>query len=259
MIKALIVDDEPTACSNLEKLLTGLGYGICIAGTAHSTAEAEKKIRALQPDALFLDIQMPNENAFQFLERLDDIAFEIIFVTAYDDFAIRAFKLNAVDYILKPIDVKELQSAVIKLTERISFRQFQASRSIGIHTLSRQISKRIDQQQLILKNGAEFEIVPFKNVLYMEAMGSYTKVIYHRDGAERSSLMARAITEYEELLPADIFIRIHKSYLINRNAIKKIIKDEQASVLLSNDRAVPIARRRYKRILDFLKEQDLSL
>lgn len=257
-IMALIVDDEPNACKNLERLLDSFVHNVQITAAVHNTAEAEKHIQLCKPDVLFLDIQMPNENAFQFLERLEDITFEIIFVTAYDEFAIRAFKLNAVDYILKPIDVRELQSAVTKLRERISFKQYQTAKSITVTALSQQINKRIEQQQLVLKSGAEFEIVPFKNILYLEAMGSYAKVIYLRNGQEKSSLMARAITEYEELLPPGIFIRVHKSYLINCSYIKKIIKDEHTSIQLSNDMLIPVARRRYKRILDFLQGQDLS-
>jgi len=258
-LKALIIDDEPTACRNLERLLEGFTHNIQVMGTAHNTAEAEQQIQLLHPDILFLDIQMPNENAFQFLERQENIPFEIIFVTAYDEFAIRAFKLNAVDYILKPIDIKELQSAVVKLTERMSFKQYQVNRNVSVNALSQQINKRTEQQQLILKSGAEFEIVSFKNILYLEAMGSYTRVVYFKGNSGKTSMMTRPITEYEELLPDNIFIRIHKSYLINCNHIKRLIKEELASIQLSNDIILPIARRRYKRVLDFLQTRDLPV
>ena len=258
MINALIVDDEPTACKNLEKLLDSFNHDVKIVGTAHNTRDAELKINLQQPDVLFLDIQMPNENAFQFLERLGNVRFEIIFITAYDEFAIRAFKLNAVDYILKPINVKELENAVYRLKERISFRQFNEHRNLSIAGISSLINKNIEYEQLILRIGSEFEIVPFKDILFLEAMGSYSRFFYLKNGSEKSSIMARPITEYEELLPANIFLRVHKSYLINCKHIKRITKGEHASIHLNNNSAIPVARRRYKRIFDFLQEQNLS-
>ncbi len=119
-IQILIVDDEKKACANLRNiLLEFVDPGLQIVGEANSTMEAEQLIAIHKPDAIFLDIEMPNENAFHFLERIAPFDFEVIFVTAYEEYAIRAFRLNAIDYILKPISIKDLSTAVQKLKDRI--------------------------------------------------------------------------------------------------------------------------------------------
>src|SRR5690242_15259365 len=119
-LQVLIVDDEKKACTNLKNiLLEFVDPGIVIAGIANSTAEAESLIADTTPDAIFLDIEMPTENAFHFLDRISPVNFEVIFVTAYEEYAVRAFRLNAVDYILKPISIAELKKAVQRLKDRI--------------------------------------------------------------------------------------------------------------------------------------------
>src|ERR1700689_5825299 len=119
LLNVLIVDDEMEACDNLKNILMEyVDKEINIAGIANNTREAEAQINNFLPDAVFLDIEMPNENAFHFLSRISPFGFEVIFVTAYDEYAIKAFKLNAVDYILKPISIAELTAAVQKLKEK---------------------------------------------------------------------------------------------------------------------------------------------
>lgn len=253
MINVLIVDDEKEACANLENILNDYVHeGINIVGTANNTKEAERQINKLAPDAVFLDIEMPNENAFQFLERISPINFEVIFVTAYDEYAIRAFKLNAVDYILKPISIAELLETIRKLTEKINLRKL-LNENIAYAEMAGQISSRTRGQRITLKDNNVVEVVDFKDIYFVEAQGSYIRVIFLKDNAVKEITMSGSLTEYEELLPPEFFFRIHKSYVINCLHIKKILKDEYNHVIIHNQYTLPISRRRYSPMLEFLK------
>lgn len=253
-INVLIVDDEQEACENLQSILKDyIDEPINILGCANTTREAEEKIAALKPDAIFLDIEMPNENAFQFLERLESIPFEIIFVTAYDEYAIRAFKLNAVDYILKPISISELKKGIEKLKERVTYRRIMNSNAKAYGALAQQINTRKKQAQLILRENNNWEAIPFKNITYLKAMGSYSNLYYLQDGVEKCTLMSRAISEYEEVLPPEMFFRIHRSYLINCDHVQKITKGELPAVILKDNMELPVSRRRFTQLVGFLK------
>src|SRR6218665_1863103 len=236
MIRAIIVDDEYEACANLKNILNEyVDEKLDILGCANSTKEAEEMIGQLNPDVVFLDIEMANENAFQFLERLEQINFEIIFVTAYDEYAIRAFKLNAVDYILKPINIDELNKATNKIRGRIDYRNIINRSTVPYQQLAEQITSKQQQQQIILKDNNQYETVSFKDVRYVKAMGSYSMIFFKKDNAYKSILMSRAIAEYEELLPTDFFFRTHRSYLVNCRFIHTISKEDMIVTLDHKD------------------------
>lgn len=257
-LNILLVDDEQEACNNLSSiLLEYIDPDINILGMANTTEEAEVKIRELKPDAIFLDIEMPNENAFQFLERIHPFDFEIIFVTAYDDYAIRAFKLNAIDYILKPVNIEELEHAVHKLKEKLVFKKMKDG-SAEYNQLSDQILKKKEQHQIILRDYNHYETVPFKNIIYIKAMGSYSSIIYKVGEVEKSITMSRPISEYEDMLDKNMFFRIHRSYLVNCSYIKKLSKEDQISALLTNNVKVPIGRRRFADLVLFLKNHAIT-
>jgi two-component system, LytTR family, response regulator len=256
-INVLIVDDERGACENLKNILTEYAEDdICILGTANSTAEAELLIENTQPDALFLDIEMPNENAFQFLERVSPVPFEVVFVTAYDEYAIRAFKLNAVDYILKPISILELVEAVKKLKERIEYKKLMANVTTSYTDIGKQISSRAKSQRITLREANSIEMVEFKNILFVEAQGSYSKVMFLKNNAAREKVMSVSLSDYEEIMPPEMFYRIHKSYLINCVHVKRIIREEVGQVVINDEFTLPVSRRRFAPLLEFLKSND---
>ena len=252
----LIVDDEKEACINLKNILTEyVDPGINIAGVAHNTIEAEKQIHKLSPDALFLDIEMPNENAFNFLDRISPLNFEVIFVTAYDEYAIRAFKLNAVDYILKPISIAELKNAYEKLKVRLHYKKI-ATQNISYTDLSKQVKYKFKSQKIIIKDGNGVEVVEFKDIYFIEAQGSYSKILFLKDGSLKESVMSNTLSDYEELLPTNFFYRIHKSYLINCSNVIKILREDSLQVMLGYNITLPVSRRRVGLLLDFLKNND---
>lgn len=252
-LNILLVDDEPEACMNLAHLLNEyVSKNIRILGAVHNTRDAEAAIKAQQPDAIFLDIEMPNENAFQFLERLDTVSFEIVFVTAYDDYAVRAFRLNAVDYVLKPINIDDLKHAVERVEERLRYKNVMNQSPGFYNDLSRQIGQKKAQEHIILKENNHLEVVPFQNVLYVKAMGSYSRIYYRHHNEERTVLMSRPIAEYEQIFPADMFFRTHRSYLVNRTVIKHLSREGQ-SLTLNNGELLPVGRRRFSELLAFIK------
>jgi two-component system LytT family response regulator len=256
-LSVLLVDDEIEACRNLKSiLLEFIDPNINIVGVAHSTAEAEKQLQVHNPDAVFLDIEMPNENAFQFLERVSPIHFEVVFVTAYDEYAIRAFKLNAVDYILKPISISELANAVVKLKERMRYKSLIGAGGNGnndFSEVSKQITNKAKLNKITLKGNNNVELVSFKDIIYVEAFGKYSKVFFLKNNAVVDILTSYAISDYEELLPNEVFYRIHKSFLINCAHIKQIHKDDTTSLTMNYSITIPVSRRRFSSLLEFLQ------
>jgi len=257
-INVLIVDDEIEACENLRNILTEfVDSDIRILGIANSTFEAEEQIARLKPDAVFLDIEMPNENAFKFLDRIAPFNFEVTFVTAYDEYALKAFRLNAVDYILKPISIPELIGAVAKLRERIKFRKvINKSKGVSYSEISGIITHKTKNQKITLKDGNNIEVVDFRNIFFIEAQGSYSRILFSKYNTVRELVMSVSLADYEEMLPTDIFYRIHKSYLINCGHVKKILRDDANQVVVHSDFTLPISRRRFAPLLEFLKNND---
>jgi two-component system LytT family response regulator len=257
IIDVLIVDDEKEACANLKNIIADyFDDGINIVGKAYSTREAEKQISKLQPDAVFLDIEMPNENAFRFLERISPVTFEVVFVTAYDEYAIRAFKLNAVDYILKPISILELGQAINRLKEKIKVKKILTTTPTTYADLAHQVANKIKGNKITLKDSNVIEVVDFKEIFFVEAQGSYIRVVFQKDNTVKEIIMSGSLTDYEELLPSDMFFRIHKTYVINCVHVNKIIKGEFAEAVIGGKYNLPVSRRRYTALLDFLKSND---
>jgi len=256
-IGVVIVDDETGACENLRNLLFEYcGEGINLLGIANNTREAETLVEKVTPDAVFLDIEMPRENAFQFLERISPVTFEVIFVTAYDDYAIRAFKLNAVDYILKPISITELVNATRKLRERVEYKRISVGGAVSYSDMGRQMATKSKLQKLTLKDAGNIEVVDFKNILFLEAHGSYSRVLFLKNDGVREKIMSTSLSDYEDMLPADIFYRIHKSFLINCQHVRNVIRDEVGQVVIHSEYTLPISRRRFGALMEFLKAND---
>jgi two-component system, LytTR family, response regulator len=256
-INVLIVDDEKRACTNLKNMLMEyVDPELNVSGIANDTRDAEAQIAKLGPDAVFLDIEMPNENAFQFLERISPVNFEVIFVTAYDEYAINAFKLNAIDYILKPISIAELRNAYEKLKDKITYKKIISSSRVSYRELSAEITNKLKPHKITLKDINTTEVVDFKDIYFVEAQSSYSRIVYLKRGVFKEMVLSNPLSDYEELLPADQFYRIHRSYLINCAHIKTILNDGSNQVVMKNELAIPVSRRRYPALLDFLENNE---
>lgn len=245
-MKAVIVDDEKKGREILEKFISTYCPAIQIEGLAASAEEAFALIAACKPDLVFLDIQMPNGNGFDLLERFDNIDFQIIFVTAHDHYAIKAIKHHALDYLLKPIDIDELRAAVEKAEKQAlqtkstnKYEGFIASRKL-------EYTGRIT---VAVKEGIVY--IPVSEVVRVESdLGC--SVFYTIDG--KKYVATKNLKDYEEILPGQHFFRIHKSHLINVHRVKKYLRADGFFVEMSDGSQVEIARRKKDEFLRIMEE-----
>ena len=248
MIQGLIIDDEKKCVSLLEKMIQQHFPDIQIAGTATQPEEGIRLIRQLEPDLVFIDIEMPKKNGFEVLEATRDIPYEIIFTTAYNQYAIKAIRYSVLDYLLKPIEAEELVLAI----QRFKSRQRKNERSQQIDLLFnnlRQLTHPYQKISVSTTEGLIFLYIP--DILYCEATGSYT-TFYLKN--KEKLVTSRTLKEFEELLHDHAFYRIHHSYLVNINEITRYIKGDGGSILMSNGIEVPVSKRKKE---EFLKKLHL--
>jgi len=246
LIRAVLIDDETDSNRILQTLLENYCPQVNVVGTAAGVGTGVEVIRDAQPDLVFMDIEMTHGNAFDLLNRLQPVNFHVIFVTAFDNHAVRAFKYNAVDYLLKPVNIRELCAAMDKLSGKVvegnllgrvksmleNLRGVDAGeRKIGFPTL----------------NGLSF--VPIRDIVRLEAKGSYTLIHLHY-GTKITA--TGAIKEYEDLLPEIIFFRIHQSHIINLNKIKSYQKGRGGYVTMDDDSEIEVASRRREEFMQRL-------
>ncbi|MBW8327427.1 MAG: LytTR family DNA-binding domain-containing protein [Prolixibacteraceae bacterium] len=244
-ISALIVDDEKNGRENLAGLIKTHCPQIRVVGEARSVEQAIAGIQEHQPQLIFLDIEMPGGNGFQLLEHFKDFPFEVIFVTAYDNYAIRAIRFSASDYILKPINLNELVAAVEKVSLRIRNRsENERIRQLYLNTMHPANPK------IGLPTGERVEFVEVKSIIRCQGESNYTH-LYFSD--RKTLLTAKSLIEFEELLAEYNFIRVHKTHLVNLNQVTSFTKNDGGVLFLSNGDSVAISRRRKEFVLEQLK------
>lgn len=248
-IKALIVDDEKNGREVLLALLEKFCPQVNVVGTADSGEAALEQIQQLKPELVFLDINMPGMTGFEMLERIDSINFEVVFVTAHDHYALKAFKFSAVDYVLKPIDLEDLQKAVKKVEEKRGTQTSSGSNRYNelFHNI-RNIKNPFDKIGLATRDGLIF--VRISDIIRLESDVNYTW--FHLQGNERI-LASKTLKEFEEMLEDYNFYRIHKSHLINLSHLKRYIKGEGGSVIMSDNTEVDVSRRNKEGLLKRLQ------
>jgi len=245
MIKAIIIDDEKHAIITLEHQLKKFN-DVEILATIQDSTKAKKIIEELNPDVLFLDIEMPLLNGFELLNQFEELNFKVIFTTAYDQYAIKALKMNALDYLLKPIDEEELRSALDKyLTQEIFTTTEQINQLAQFKN-----SQMAETLALSTQKGLIF--IKIKNIMYFEASGSYTYVALD-DG--EIHLVSKSLSNFEEVLVDNpIFFRSHKSSLVNLNFIKKYIRGEGGELIMQNDKSIVLSRNKKQEFLNLFKK-----
>ncbi|ACB74402.1 LytR/AlgR family response regulator transcription factor [Opitutus terrae] len=210
MLRALIVDDEPPARDLLRRLLAVHADHVEIVGEARSVADAAEKYQRLRPDLVFLDIQMPREDGFALLPRLGAPAPAVIFVTAYDAFAVRAFEVNAVDYLLKPVAPDRLARALARVAAPIATATIAPAPAIApLHATD----------TVFLQSDRGIRTATVAAITHIEAEENYTRV-HLTDGPP--VLIRRTMAEWESVLPVDLFVRVERSLLLNRAAIQRV-------------------------------------
>ncbi len=245
MIRCVIVEDEEMARNVLKSLLAQYCPDVMVCAEADDITSGQSMIEAFSPDLVFLDIEMPGGSGFKLLSNIKDVDFEVIFITAYEQFAIKAIRHDALDYLLKPVDPKELVAAVEKVKEA-KYKK----------TLKRQydtLLKNIDPEQLVVKKisistSDKIHLIEVDNIIRCESDNYYT-IIYFKDGT--NLLVSKTLKEMEQKLEEYDFVRTHKSHLVNMRCIMNFIKDEMM-VVMTDGVKVPVSKRKKERILEVI-------
>ena len=245
MIKAAIIDDEIHCQETLSLLLKEYCPQVQVLQQCRSAKEGLEVINKLNPDLVFLDIEMPEMNGFEMLEQLNEISFAVIFTTSYDQYAIKAIRFSALDYLLKPIEPNELIRAITKVQENRHLpgaEQFQM--------LLKQIQGNTAGFTKVAVPTAEgFELIPSDQVLYCEANDNYT----HFYLKNKTKIIAcRTLKEIEEQLKDfNFFVRVHHSYMVNLNEVTKYVRGEGGYLVMSNNSTISVSRTRKDSLLKF--------
>ena len=246
MIKAVIVDDEPFCCSSLVILLERYCPEVKVAGIYHSGDDALQAIPEQQPQIVFLDIEMPGMNGFEMLEKLPAINFEIIFTTSYDQYAIKAIRFSALDYLLKPVDREELQRAVQKVIQRSHYPLPQQ-----LEILLQRVHQPVSSTQKIALPSMEgLQMIDVNSIIYCASDSNYTAFILKN---KQKIIVSRTLKEIEEMLEEYSFLRVHNSYLINLNEIDKYVKGEGGYLVMSDGSTIDVSRSRKEMLLNKLR------
>ena len=246
MIKTLIIDDEPPARGSLRLLLEEHFPNLSVLAEAGNVADGLKAIQRYQPELVFLDIEMPDGTGFDLLNQIDTVNFEVIFVTAFDTFAIQAFQSSAYAYLLKPVALEDLKRALSRLEKHLSYIDNTGDRRVKVLVdffgFDNQVIKKI-----VLESMEGFEVVKLRDIVYLEGDGNCTHFFLED---QRRRTVSKTLKEYEKLLDAHGFFRAHKSYIINLSHVTSVQRGVSGMVELSGRAEVPVSRRRKQALID---------
>lgn len=247
MIRAVIVDDEKNNIGALQTLIDQFCPEVEVEGTATNAQEAFTVINQVQPHLVFLDIEMPYGNGFDLLEKMMPITFEVIFVTAFDRYAITAFKYAALDYLLKPVNIDELKRAVSRSAIRIGEKNVNTRIESLIGNI-RSDSPGLKKIGLPTADGLIFEEVD--NIMHLQAESNYTIVFINN---KKKMMISKTLKEFEDILPPNLFYRLHHSHIVNLNYITKYYKGRGGYVELSDGTMVEVSTRKKDDFLERFK------
>lgn len=239
-MKTVIIDDEPDAVDSLELIIEDFLPELAITNTFTDPLKALKKLPVIQPDLVFLDISMPGLNGFELLEKLGNFNFEVIFTTAYDQHAIKAFKFGASNYLLKPIDIDDLIAAVKRVLYKSKNEAGKQSVKIG--------STENDSKIALSSIDGVYYLKP-DEIIYLFADNTFTKIVLKN---KKEIIVKKTLKDFENHLPKSFF-RIHNSYVINVVYVKKLIKSDNWNVEMDNSEILPISRRKRNEFVGIMK------
>lgn len=238
-LKLLIVEDELNNILLIKEMLKKLDFPVEIVGTATEVYEAIEVIKNTKPQLVLLDIMIKGGTSFTILEKIENYTFEIIFITAYSQYAIDAIKKHALDYILKPINYAEFSNAMIHSRSRIKEKE-----------KIKNIQPIEANSFFSVKTTTGSEVIPVDSILYFEADGSYTKCITEKNNA----IVSKNIGDVEKELPSHVFFRCHHSYIINVNHIEKVELSRSGTIECTNGQVIFVSQRKKKEFMDFLQQ-----
>jgi two-component system LytT family response regulator len=243
MIRTVVIEDE----EHSRKMLMGMLHEHCrqlnVVADADSVKTGLTAIAEQRPELVFLDIELQSETSFEILERLPEINFELVFTTAFDHYALKAIKFCAIDYLLKPIDLNELRIAVAKAEKRLNRAYLNKNLEVLLHNIK---SGSQNNHRIALSTLEGLLFVNVSDIIYCESSGPYTHFILKQ---ANKIVTSKHLKEYENLLSGYEFFRIHKSYLVNLQEIKKYIRGEGGQLIMSNGDSLSVSKQRKE---DFL-------
>jgi len=246
MIKAIIIEDEKMSRETLKRMLEKYCPTVEVLAEADGYRKGVEEIRKHNPDVIFLDIQMPDGSGFRLLEEFEVINFEIIFTTAFDQFAIKAIKYSALDYLLKPIIPQDLMDAI----QRVEKKKAENIRRKNLEQIPEGLRQQEERSQKIVLSTAEMiHVISVDDIIRCESDNYYT-YFHFVDG--RKLLVSKTLKENEELLSQHNFIRPHKSHLINIKFIKSYIRQDGGYILMNDGTQIPVSRRKKDKIMEII-------
>lgn len=244
MIKAVIIDDEPKAIQGLVWELSNFNDELEVVATFTEPEKAIPYLKSSKIDCLFLDIEMPTMDGFQFLEKLEHKDFAVVITTAYNEYAITALKNEAIDYLLKPIDTDDLADTISKIKKHNS-KGFSADK---FEDILLKFNNKLHHKKITINTDGKLVFLEPKDIFYAESDGNYT-TLYLSDN--KKIVVTKKLKDIDELLPSDHFFRIHNSYIINLHKIKEFLKSD-GYVVLENNAKIPVSRQRKTEFLEKL-------
>ncbi len=248
-MKAILVDDEPDGIRTLQKMLEKHCPQVNIAGTCSNAVIAKQQMETAKPDVIFLDIQMPGKSGLELLTELPGKKFEVIFVTAHNEYMLQALQYSAADYLLKPVDEDRLIEAVQRVEKRLEDERKEDLTEVLLHNFSK--SGNPAEMRLCLPTLKGFIVLKLDDIIYCEAERSYT--IFHLEG-KKTVTVSKSLIEYDNLLRDTSFLRIHKSFLINLHHVKEYQRGEGGLLIMSDNAEIEISRRKKEQFLLKIKE-----
>ncbi len=248
-MKAILVDDEPDGIRTLKKLLELNCPEVEIAATCSNANSAKLKLEEVQPELVFLDVRMPGKSGLDMLTEITKKNFEVIFVTAHNEYMLQALQFSAVDYLMKPVDEDRLVAAVERVKKRLKQERSTGQTEALLHNISKAGSPL--EMRLCLPTLKGFTIVKLEDIVYCEAQRSYT---IFRLSNNKTIMISKPLFDYDRLLVDTIFLRIHKSFLINLMHVKEYVRGEGGTVVMSNGMEIEVSRRKKELFLTKVKE-----
>lgn len=246
MISAIIIDDEPAMQEVNSQLLLEYFPQIKLVGIADCIRTGIDLIYKKKPDLVLLDIQLSDGSGFQLLQKLPSYDFKVVFITAFDSFAIKAIKFSAIDYILKPVNEIEFQQAIQRAINLIEKKEHTESQ---VNILMDSFKKELQNKKLVLRTQNSIHIVDISDIHYCRSDNSYTTFYLNN---HENILVSKSLKDYESLLKAYGFFRPHQSFLVNLNHIKKVDKTDHGFIIMKNKKEIPISIRQKKNLIDLL-------
>ena len=241
-ITAIIVDDDEFCCFQLQDLIKKYALGIEIVAVCNSGTDGLVKIRELSPDLVFLDVEMPGMNGFEMIRKLPAVNFEIIFTTSHEQYAIRAIRFSALDYLVKPLDPTALQDAISRMRDKMQEKLPAEEKKLEL--LGIPAEKKFNNLAVPTMEGLLF--IGIQDIIRCESDDKYTKIFL----ADKKMILAsRTLGDFEDLLSPHGFFRIHKSYLINLSHLKKYLRGEGGQVIMADGSTLDVSRRKKEELM----------